>query len=205
MGQNDDWEELTVLLVAKLPEDYVDITVDMTVSDDRRTVDMAAMALPIRELSACVQYEAAYAQKTFWEVAEGKMRAANFDVMLWVKTRQLSNAMGKLADLQRTLIGHLRTMDCTQYDADTFDRIACDLERIVSMTNSLVDDAYRMPQQCVSVWTPKLETLSDLTAHIDNFAESFRVASDEACTALLADIADKITADATTQALLGIR
>jgi len=156
---------------------------------------MAAMALPIRELSACVQYEAAYAQKTFWEVAEGKMRATSFDVMLWVKTRQLAHAMEKLATLQRMLIDRLRTMDCSQYDADTFDRIASDLERIVSMTNSLVDDAYRMPQQCVSVWTPKLEAISDLTAHIDNFAESFRIASDEACTALLADIAEKISAD----------
>lgn len=166
---------------------------------------MAAMALPIRELSASVQYEAAYAQKTFWKVVDGKARAATFDVTLWVQIRQLSHTMGKLASLQGTLIDCLKVKDCCQFDASTFNKVASDLERIVAMTYSLLDDAYGMPEKCVAVWRPHLDLIADRTAHIDNFAESFRIASDEACTALLANIAENITADATTQALLGIR
>jgi len=166
---------------------------------------MAAMALPIRELSASVQYEAAYAQKTFWKVVDGKARAATFDVTLWVQTRLLSHAMGKLGSLQGTLIECLQTKNCREFDAATFDKVASDLERIVSMTYSLLDDAYGMPEKCVAVWRPQLDIIADRTAHIDNFAESFRIASNEACTALLANIAEKITADATQEALLGIR
>ncbi len=162
---------------------------------------MAAMALPIRELSASVQYEAAYAQKTFWKVVEGKTRAATWDVNLWVQTRLLSHAMGKLGDLQGTLIDCLKVKDCRQFDASTFDKVASDLERIVSMTYSLLEDVYGMPEQCAAVLRPRLDVIADRTAHIDNFAESFRIASDEACTALLADIAEKITADVATPAL----
>ena len=72
------------------------------------------------------------------------------------------------------------------------------------MTYSLLDDAYAMPEKCVAVWRPILDVIADRTAHIDNFAESFRIASDEACMALLADISEKISADVTQQALLGI-
>jgi len=162
---------------------------------------MAAMALPIRELSASVQYEAAYAQKTFWKVVDGKARAATFDLTLWVQTRLLSHAFNKLSDLQGTLIESLQARDCREFDANTFDKIASDLERVVAMTYSLLEDAYAMPEECVAIWRPRLNVIADRTAHIDNFAESFRVASDEACTALLADIAEKITADVTAAAL----
>jgi hypothetical protein len=158
-------------------------------------MDMAAMALPIRELSASVQYEAAYAQKTFWKVVEGKTRAATFDVNLWLQTRLLSHALGKLADLQSDLIECLKVKDCHEFDAKTFDKIAKDLERIVSMTYALVDDTQSMPEQCTTFWRPRLDLIADRTAYIDNFAESFRIASDEACTALLANIAEKITSD----------
>jgi hypothetical protein len=166
---------------------------------------MAAMALPIRELSASVQYEAAYAQKTFWKVVDAKARERTFDFVLWVHTKQLWHSMGKTADLQRNLIVLLQGKDFGRCDADAFDNIARDLERVVSLTNALLDNTYTMPDRCVAVWRPRLEEIADLTAHIDNFAESFRIASDEACTALLANIAEKITADTTTQALLGIR
>jgi len=166
---------------------------------------MAAMALPIRELSASVQYEAAYAQKTFWKVVDGKARATTFDVVLWVEARLLSRAMSKLASLQGTLIEHLTAKDCQGFDTSTFDKVASDLERIVSMTHSFLDDAYEMPEKCLAVWRPQLDLIADRTAHLDNFAESLRIASNEACTALLADMATQITTHAAQQALLGIR
>ena len=57
-----------------------------------------------------------------------------------------------------------------------------------------------MPDRCFAVWRPRLR-VADLTAHIDNFAESFRIASNEACTALLANIPEKIAADVAVPAL----
>ena len=162
---------------------------------------MAAMALPIRELSASVQYEAAYAQKTFWKVVDAKARERTFHFVLWVYTKQLWHSMGKTADLQRTLVGLLQGKDFSRCDADAFDNIARDLERVVSLTNALLDNTYSMPDRCVAVWRPRLEEIADLTAHIDNFAESFRIASNEACTALLANIAEKIAADVAVPAL----
>lgn len=158
---------------------------------------MATMALPIRELSAYAQYEAASAQKTFWEVAEAKARAASFDVALWMKTRSLSGAMVRLADTQQKLIDCLAKDNFDHFDAGTFDKIAGDLERLVSMTYSFVDDMYHTSSEdCLAVWRPKLDRIYELTNHLDNYAESFRIASDDACTALLADIATKVTADA---------
>jgi hypothetical protein len=163
-------------------------------------MDMATMALPIRELSADVQYEAAYAQKTFWKVVETKPKTS-LNPLVWVQSLLLSKAVSNILGLDRTLIGLLKDEKVGNFDAETFDKIASDLERIVSMTYSFIDDAHKLRPDCVNKLRSRLEELSDLTAHLDNFAESFRAASDEACTALLADIAAKVTADVLTPAL----
>ena len=161
---------------------------------------MATMALPIRELSASVQYDAARVQNTFWKVVDRKTRAATFDVGLMLQAKILSYVMGRLVTSQSKLIDRLKALDSSSFDEATFDKVACDLERIVALTNSFLSDAYAMPSKCVDVWRLQLEQISDLSCHIDNFSESFRIASDDACTAVLAHIAEKITADVLTPA-----
>jgi len=156
---------------------------------------MCTMALPLRELSVNVQREAVSAQQAYWSLAEERLAHRRSQVIQWVKTRSLNSAMGRLVERQQSLIDLLRQAPAAPFGAELFLKIANDLDNVVSLTNSFVDEAYDMPTGCLSVWSPRLEKISDLNNYLDNFAESFRIASDEACTALLADMADKITAD----------
>ena len=154
---------------------------------------MATAAFPIRELSADVQFEAAYAQKAFWSVADGVQRG-QFHLRLWYKTQQLNGSMDRLIEGQQRLIACLQNADMAQFTLDDFGKQASDLERLVAMTTAFVDAASEMPEKCVSVRRPKLETISELAGHLDNFAESFRIASNQECTAALAKVARGVMA-----------
>lgn len=164
------------------------------VSSIDRCIPMATAALPIRELSANVQYDAARAQKVFWEVVESKRHNAYIQIQVLFLTHRLDRRMGKLAVSQASLVNHLRKIPLDSMSSVDFTKVADDLYRIVSMTDSLIDDAYEMPDHCLKVWRANLEKVSDLSSHLESFAESYRMASDEACTALLADLVQKIEA-----------
>jgi len=155
---------------------------------------MATMALPLREMSVSVQQEAVSAQMAYWKLAE-EVANRRFQVFMWVKTRTLNASMGRLIERQRDLIRHLQDRRVSQLTPEVCGKLATDLDNVVSLTNSFLDDAHDMPNECLNVWAQRLEQIADLNAHLDNFAESFRIASDEACTSLLADMADRITAD----------
>jgi hypothetical protein len=153
---------------------------------------MATMVLPIRELSADVQLRAASVQKAFWDVAEKKTREVHFDIWLTYKTHSLNRSMAGLIAAQEGLLSSLQNFPVERLSADAVGKVAGDLERIVSMTNSYLDDVHQLPESCLGVWRPKLEAMADLSSHIDNYAESFRMAIDDACCAFLADIARNV-------------
>jgi hypothetical protein len=152
---------------------------------------MAAIALPLRELSAKAQREAVSAKIAYWSLAE-ELEHRRIQLVVWTKTRTLNHAMGRLVENQESLIDHLSKAPTQQFRPETFFKIAADLSDVVSLTNSFVDDAYDMPPECLNVWSERLGKIADLNSHLDNFAESFRVASDETCSALLADMARTI-------------
>ena len=155
---------------------------------------MATTALPIRELSANVQYDAASAQKAFWEVVEEKRREAAFNFLLRLSMRRLNHRLERLSGSQRALVESLRKIPANKMSTADFTKVADDLYRIVGMTESMIDDFYEMPPSCIDAWRDNLETVAGLTSHLESFAESFRVAADATCTALLADIAQKVMA-----------
>jgi DNA-directed RNA polymerase subunit F len=155
---------------------------------------MATIAIPIRELSANVQFDAASAQKAFWEVVEEKRREAAIHILLRYLTNKLNRRMERLANSQRDLVEHLRKIPAEKMSAAEFTKVSDDLYRIVAMTESMVDDCYEMPPSCIDAWRANLEKVANLSSHLENFAESFRIAADDTCTALLADIAQKVTA-----------
>jgi len=155
---------------------------------------MATMALPLRELSVNVQREAVSAQMAYWSLAED-VAHRRFQLLLWARTRTLNHSMGRLAEKQQTLIECLHHAPTENFTPEVFVKVANDLDNVVSLTNSFIDEAYDMPEECLGMWSPRLEKISELNGYLDNFAESFRIASDEACTAVLADIADSISAD----------
>jgi hypothetical protein len=153
---------------------------------------MATATFPIRELSANVQYNAASAQKAFWEVVQEKRHEAAFNILLRVSVHRLNRRLERLSESQRDLIESLRKIPAQRMSAAEFTKVADDLYRIVTMTESMIDDFYEMPQLCIDAWRSNIEKVADLTSHLESFAESFRVAADETCTALLANIAQKV-------------
>jgi len=158
---------------------------------------MATAALPIRELSANVQYDAASAQKAFFEVLESKQQEALFNWVIWYTTHRFNRRMGRLLMSQGKFVKSLRCVPVDSIAPTDLLKVSSDLDRIVSMTDSLLADAYLLPEQCLSVWRKKLEAISDQNGYIESFAESFRIASDETCTALLAEVARKVAVEDT--------
>ncbi|MFI5109458.1 MAG: hypothetical protein ACHP78_11490 [Terriglobales bacterium] len=150
---------------------------------------MATMALPIRELSASVECDAASAQKTVLKVLES-VSSKRTDVLIWMKTRQLDHKLVSLIDREQDLITKLQNLDTSALTTDWLEKFACDLDRIVSLTESMVDDMNEMPPRCVNVWSPKLKKLDELARYIDNIAESFHVAADPECATLLSVAAE---------------
>src|ERR1700689_3901324 len=153
---------------------------------------MATTALPIRELSANVQFDAASAQKAFFEVVESKQQQAFSNLKIWYMTRRLGRRMRRLVVSQGSLIEYLRKIPVESVFVGDYSKVAGDLDRIVSMTNALLDDAYQLPVQCTSIWAEKLDKMADLNEYIGSFVESFRIAADGTCTALPADIAHRV-------------
>jgi hypothetical protein len=161
---------------------------------------MATTALPIRELSANVQYEAASAQKAFWGVVESKQQQAYFHWMIWFMTRKLGHRMGRLVVSQEKLIEHLRKVPVENVSAADYSKVGGDLDRLVSMTEALLADSYQLPDRCTAVWSDRLDKIAGLNGYIESFAESFRVAGDETCTALLAEVTRRIAVEETVPA-----
>jgi hypothetical protein len=153
---------------------------------------MATAAMPIRELSATVQLNAASAQKAFWEVMESKQRETIFVLLARFLTHRLNRRLARLLKSQSELIEALRQISVEELSAAEFTRVADELSRIVGMTDSMILDCYDMHEICVGAWRTNLEKVSDQSGHLESFAESFKMAADQTCTALLASIAQKV-------------
>jgi hypothetical protein len=100
-------------------------------------------------------------------------------IVLWLKTRVLKIAMGKLVARQQSLITRLKNSPPERFAPEMYGKLASDLHNVVSLTNSLLDELYGMPTECINLWSTKLEEIADCNGYLDNFAESFRIASDQ--------------------------
>jgi hypothetical protein len=155
---------------------------------------LATMVLPLRELSVSVQREAVSAKEAYWKLAE-EVAHRQGQIIVWIKTRTLNVSLGRLIDHQQSLIDRLNEAPTDQFPADVIGKLAGDLGNVVSLTHSFIDDAYEMPRECLEVWSDRLEKVSDLNSNLENYAESFRIASDETCTALLAELARNVAVE----------
>lgn len=161
---------------------------------------MAAMALPIRELSASVTIDAARTQKKCLDVADSAQQSG---VVEFVKLRVAAWAVGfcfdRLIGSQRTLINHLQALNTDAYTPEHFSKLCTDLNNLTAMTFAVVDSANEIPKYS-DEWRPKLEAISEMAAHVDNFAESYRIASDSVCISLMATIAETVISQAAVPA-----
>lgn len=161
---------------------------------------MAACALPIRELSASVTLDAARTQKKCLDVAES---ATHSGALVFVKERfavwVVGLCMDKLAASQTKLIATLQGLHTEALLAEHFMKLSADLGNLSAMTFAVIDLANEIPKYA-DEWRPKLDIIAELAAHIDNFAESYRIAADEVCTSLLASMVEGISAQAAVPA-----
>lgn len=146
------------------------------------------MALPVRKLSANVQYDAAATKQALWEVAELPQTHT------WAtrrKLRTLDRLLDRLMDTMGRLISCLsRDTQVEEFSAEAAATIANDIAVGVQLTDALLDGLPEaLCENCLRECAEKIERLRDLNDHLDNFAESFRIAQSETCTALLASIA----------------
>lgn len=74
-------------------------------------------------------------------------------------------------------------------------KIADDLDNVVSLTNSFLDEATcNLCPDCLCECNEMLDKISDLNGHLDNYAESLHIAADETCSVLLANLARNVIA-----------
>jgi hypothetical protein len=153
----------------------------------------ATMVFPIRELSADVQVKTATARRAVLHVAAANARLLSFALLEDRRARAINKDMGKLVDRQKDLVARLESFHAEQVDAPVLSNFAGDLSQLATSAASLVTDAFEMPEKYVQVWRENLEAISDLSSHIDNFAESFHIAADDLCSALIAKMANDVT------------
>lgn len=157
---------------------------------------MAALALPIREMSASVTIDAAKTQKKCLDVAESTQQSGILTALKeWVMVRFVDVCFDKLIGSQRNLIVQLQALDTRDFSADSFNVLASELGNLAATTFAVIDLANQI-QKYSEEWRPKLDVIAEFAAHVDNFAESYRIAADEVCTSLLASMVDSITAPA---------
>jgi hypothetical protein len=153
---------------------------------------------PIRGLSNQVALDTASAVKEFFEMcqaADPQSGYVAFHPTLQEKVVSLNESMGLVVKSQHALIQELEKVSQAQMATVGFQKVIADLERVVSQGYSAITDTYSAPDTFVKLWQKNLNLMSEQNGHIDNYVESFRIAMDETCSALLADLATRTIAD----------
>jgi hypothetical protein len=165
-----------------------------TESGDRRTMITAA---PIRVLSNEVTIHTAAAVSEFLEICQAADPESGYIALppwLQHKVVSVNKSMAQVAESQKGLILELEKVTPSQLESPSFQKVIADLERVVAQGESAISDTYSASETFVQLWQKNLDLVAEQNSHIDNYLESFRIAFDETCSALLADLATKVCA-----------
>ncbi len=157
---------------------------------------MVIMEAPIRGLSSQVTLHTAAAVKEFFELCQAADPKSGYLALppwLQQKVVSINQQMGLAVESQRSLLDELEKVNGEHLALPGFDKVIGDLERVVAQGDSAISDTYSARPEIVKLWKKNLESMAEQNSHIDNYVESFRIAFDENCSALLADMADKIS------------
>jgi hypothetical protein len=151
----------------------------------------------IKFLSNEVTLQTATVVKEFFELcaaadAESSYIALPPDVQKQLVA--LNRSIGRVARSQNGLLQALDKVSDELLTHAQFPKVISDLALVVAQVESAISETYAAPQFVASLVRKNLETVADQNSHLDSYAESFRAAFDENCTALLADLAGKIIA-----------
>lgn len=150
---------------------------------------------PIRGLSNQVELDTANTVKEFCALCAAADPSSGYIAMppeLQEGAVAINQSMGMVTISQAALIEALERVTEEQITTTNFQRIIGDLERVVSQGESAISDTYSAPAAMVTLWQKNLDLIAQQNRHIDSYVESFRVAFDETCSALLADMASRI-------------
>jgi hypothetical protein len=161
---------------------------------EREKRPMITTSLPIGYLSNEVELEASGVVKKFYEMC----KAADSGYVALppeaqAKVVEAQKALDRVANNQESLIEALDAVSEELMASPEFPRVVANLERMVAKTDSAIEYTYSAPGIIVQMLQKTLELVADRNSHIDNYVESFRIAVDETCSAVLADMAESIT------------
>jgi hypothetical protein len=152
---------------------------------------------PIKVLSNEIALQTATAVKEFFELCQAAAPASSYIALpakIQEKVVELNRAIGRVSASQYNLLSALEQITDEQVTAPEFAKVVSDLGWVVAQVESALTDTYQAPDFVVTLLRRNLETVADQNSHIDSYVESFRVAFDENCSALLADLGTKVLA-----------
>ena len=152
---------------------------------------------PIKVLSNDVSLQTATAVKEFFELCQAAAPGYGYFALppeIQQKVVELNKSIGRVAESQTRLLDALERVTDQEVIAPEFAKVISDLGWLVAQVESAVVDTYAAPSFVSTLVRANLETVADQNSHLDSYVESFRVAFNENCTALLADLATKVIA-----------
>jgi TRAP-type uncharacterized transport system substrate-binding protein len=151
---------------------------------------------PIRGLSNQVTLDTASAVKEFFEMCQTADPTSAYVALhpaLQEKVVSVNKSMGLVVKSQHAIVEALEKVSEAQMASAGFQKVIADLERVVSQGESAISDTYSAPEAIVKLWQRNLDLMAQQNSHIDSYVESFRIAFDETCASLLADLATKVS------------
>jgi len=150
---------------------------------------------PIKVLSNEVALQTATAVKEFYELCMAAEPNASY-IALPAETQEriveLNRIIGRLGESQYKLLNALENVSDEQVTKPEFAKVISDLGIVVAQVESAVDETYNAPTYVATLVRKNLECVADQNSHVESYVESFRIAFDENCSALLADLATKV-------------
>jgi hypothetical protein len=155
-----------------------------------------AVINPIRVLSNEVVLDASSAVKKYFELCAD---AETGYIVLpqgedHAMVVALNDAIKRVGVSQGLLLAALENISNEQIEAPAFPGLVDGLQSAVTITNIAINDTYNAPEMIIKLLSKNLAVVEQQNSHIDNYVESFRIALDENCTAILASLADQILA-----------
>ena len=159
------------------------------------------LTAPIRGLSAEVVCYTAAAQMEFWNLLKATDDSAYIALPPHLQTAALNvnRSIGQAVESQHGLLRALAGVTGETVAHPEFAGVVGDLERSVAQSEAAIDAFNDMPESIVRLWRTNLEALAENNGYLDNYVESFRIAMDENCSALLAHLASAIQSDEATK------
>jgi fumarylacetoacetate (FAA) hydrolase family protein len=149
----------------------------------------------IKVLNNDVVFDTASAVKKFFELCnDANLGYFVLPQQTSEKIVAVNDAMARVIVSQGALLKALELVSNETVKAPGFQKAVADVERMVSGTDSAISETYSAPGYVVSLLQRNLETVAEQNSYIDNYVESFRIAFDDTCSALLADLATKVSA-----------